>query len=197
MLILLLLSLNLSLFSNPNLYQKIKKNFEFNFEFEEDKFRLEAVELSLLSNKYAFEPTLFSLIMCTEDAFNKKRTNFSITPLLQFLYFYRYSEDQKLQLFYFLNTKFHVLLLKPDKIDSIYNFTALSFFVKNNTDFFVFRKKPWLQLSPGIGLNAFFGKQFHIRFGVARNYACGIKEKRIENAAFISFGFRGLGKRTE
>lgn len=52
------------------------------------------------------------------------------------------------------NSSHHFLLNKPKYNDerSFLGGKTAFFFIKNNTDFFLFRKRKWVRFSPGIGM---------------------------------------------
>ena len=136
-----------------------------------------------ITERYIREASPLNISWQKKDPHNKNKTNYSIFPLLDFCLSYLVNRDSdqweynfsNLYSPYFLLNTSHYLLMNKMK----YNQPSLNvaFFIKNNTDLFVFEKNNWAQISPGIGLRFFIGGFFGLTV-----------EGGIENKSIYLFG---------
>jgi hypothetical protein len=96
-----------------------------------------------------------------KDKYNDKKTNFSIMPVLDIgvilinaLLFNEDSIMNKYPIQILSNGYYSFKLIGNSDFDDNIEYKSYFFsvFIKNNTDYYVFKKHNWMKLSPGLGL---------------------------------------------
>jgi hypothetical protein len=131
------------------------------------------------SNHYLIDADLFSFKWLNKDENNSNRTNISIMPVIDLGILFSlgliipndFKGDNLISPLYITNSTHNFFVFgNPDGSD-FYNppKANLSFFIKNNTDYYIIQSNNWFELSPGAGIKLFYSS-LALDFGYERKY---------------------------
>jgi hypothetical protein len=132
------------------------------------------------SDRYKCEVSAIPITFVLNDPFNHDRTNISASFILQGIFL---NHELSYTIPILFNSKHYMYFIQ----DNCYKNYSLSFFFKQQTEFFVFRKNRWIGWYPGIGTNLCI-KQFSMQFGVNKSYYYNFKKSLSGYNYFMSVG---------
>ncbi len=153
-------------FSDSLDYNSLENNFSILNKYEyhfKTEYKIGIGYTFPISSHYLVEVKPIRVSWINKDKYNKDRDNYSIFFAIDFANSYIFSKifpdiNYFLQPFYFTNS-YHNFFLNgnPDfyKVQpkSIPN---LAIFLKNDTEYYVFKKNKWLEIAPGAGIKLCF-----------------------------------------
>jgi hypothetical protein len=204
-------SVNLYYARQDSLRIKFARRSYVNYAYESDKLHRFGVGVGGKLYKGLYYETNGGYGSYITDKYNHYKSNFSIlTSMLLLPYVillpsseWDVTESEPLspKLYknipvYLTSTMFYVPLTKePYYVNKSYTPNSnvnFSLFVKNDTDWFMFRKKQWGQITPGAGIRMYFchAREFSIAAGVQYNIQTDfVGRPKTERNVFIRIGF--------